>query len=125
MHRPQVSQAPGIGSQQASSPEIVFGLPGNLAVMTRPRPSRQTTCVTERRSLMRAIDLTLGGSGWMDMTTRSASGGPAWTSTKRHAFKNCDSANIIGTSASGLVSVGEQFQFPMPGNGWATVDYVP
>ena len=84
--------------------------------MTGARPT-QTTCVTERRASTRAIDLTLCGSSCVDMTTIRASGGAAWTSTNPCAFKNSEGVIMIGTSATDVVSVGEQFQFPRPGNG--------
>ena len=83
--------------------------------MTRARPGTQTTCDTERRTSTCAIrevdkrDLTLCGSTCADAGTRSAS----------------DGGIITGTSATHVASAGDQFQFSMPGNGWATVDYVP
>jgi hypothetical protein len=84
--------------------------------MSSARPSTQTTRVTARRAPTRA-GIALGGSGRGDRTT---SGGQAI------ALRNRDGGIITGTSVTDVVSVGcEQFQFSMPGNGWATVDYVP
>ena len=84
--------------------------------MTSARLNPQTNCVTERWLSTCPIDLTLCGSRGLDMTTRGARGA-AWTSTKPRAFKNRDDATITGTSATDVISIGEQFQFPRPGNG--------
>ena len=117
MHRPQVSYAAQIGSRKGIIPGDRFRSRRESCVMTGARPSPQTTCVSERCTSIRASDLTGYGSSCVDMTSSGGSGGPAWTSTKRRAFKNADGALITGTSASVVVSSGEQFQFPRPGNG--------
>jgi hypothetical protein len=84
--------------------------------MTSARPTRQTACVTEGCTSSGASDLTLRGSIYVDATT---SGGDAI------ALKDSDRRSITGSSATCAESVAKQFQFPRPGNGWATVDYVP
>jgi hypothetical protein len=85
--------------------------------MSSARPSAQTARVTARRASTRAAGIALGGSGRGD---RTKSGGQAI------ALKNRDGGIITGSSVTDVVSVScEQFQFSMPGNGWATVDYVP
>jgi hypothetical protein len=85
--------------------------------MTSAGPTAQTNCVTERCALARAGEVTMGRSGYVDMTTTSATGGDRWTSTNPSPLENADGPTITGTSAAGVVSIGEQFQFPMPGNG--------
>jgi hypothetical protein len=85
--------------------------------MSSARPSAQTARVTARRAPTRATGIALGGSSCVDRTT---SGGHAIAS------RNRDGGIITGSSVTDVVSIGcEQFQFSMPGNGWATVDYVP
>jgi O-glycosyl hydrolase len=63
--------------------------------------------------------------GCLAMNCTKSSGGDAI------AFKNTDGSIVTvmynsGSSATYIVSVGgKKLQFSMPGNGWATVDYVP
>jgi hypothetical protein len=85
--------------------------------MTSAGPSTQTNCVTERCALAPASEVTLGRSGYVDMTTTGANGGDGWTSTNPSRLENADGSTITGTSAADVVSIGEQFPFPMPGNG--------
>jgi len=85
--------------------------------MTSARHTPQTTCVTARRTSTPASAVTRYRSGRLEVTSSGRSGGVASTAVKRRAFKNADGAIITGTSATDVVSIGEQFQFPMPGNG--------
>ena len=49
----------------------------------------------------------------------SARPSPQTTCVTERWLSTCaiDDATITGTSATDVVSIGEQFQFPMPGNG--------